>query len=241
MNIIQFDTIDSTNTYLKNHYQELPHLTVVTAKHQTAGRGRMNRSFIDDSSQLLFSILLKNDLEHIQLFPLFAAMTVHDVLINYADKALIKWPNDILVNNLKLCGILTESIYTNHCEAIIIGIGINVSTIEFPDEIKNTATSLKLLNSDSFSTDILLNELLKSFQEKLPLFNVDPLIAIQYINRYSALKDASISYYSDGILQEGQVIEIADNGALHVITNQKHFYLNSGEVNKIQTKTPITR
>lgn len=239
MNVIHFDVIDSTNTYLKNHFWELPHLTVVTAKHQISGRGRMGKSFIDDSTQLLFSILLKENIEHIQLFPLFAAKVIHELLLNYSIDAEIKWPNDILVNEKKLCGILTESVYLKRCEALIIGIGINVNTTVFPEEIKDIAISLKQLCSHDFSLENIFNEFIVTFEDKLSSFYSNPLSVVNYINQYSSLKDKYITYYTDGILQEGKVIEIAENGALHIISNQNHLYLNSGEIIKIQSKKSI--
>lgn len=243
MNIIVFDNLPSTNTYLKEHYREYPDFTAIRAIHQTEGRGRLGRVFIDDSKQILLSILLKESISpnHMNLVTLFTAQVVHEFLSEYLDNVLIKWPNDLLVNGKKICGILTESIYSEKFEAYIIGIGININSTDFPEPIRDIATSLKLETHQTYEIEMLVNKLTSRFEQSYPLFLKNPVLTTSYQNLHSALINHSVSYQYEGKIIEGTVIEIAENGTLHVLSNQKDYYLNSGEVMLIKTKASIER
>ncbi|KLO21616.1 biotin-(acetyl-CoA carboxylase) ligase [Marinitoga sp. 1197] len=142
-NIIYFDTIDSTNAYLKKYWKKLPSETIVWASKQTGGYGRMKRKWISQRGGLWFSVLFKpknrpmNPWHYVRLY----TMSIKYVLSKYRLETVIKWPNDLLVNNKKICGILGEGIYVgNNISAIIVGIGLNVNNI-IPDDLKNIATS----------------------------------------------------------------------------------------------------
>ena len=133
MNLLYFDTLPSTNLYLKENYQTLEHLTSIVAKHQTAGRGRLGRNWCD-SDDLLMSILLKNDLNPSSLdsLSLVICATIYNVLSKYTTGLEIKWPNDILYKGKKICGILLERVISNRVECLIIGFGININHHDFP-------------------------------------------------------------------------------------------------------------
>lgn len=243
MNIIVFNQLTSTNTYLKEHYHEYPDLTVIQAIHQTEGKGRLGRVFIDDSTQILLSILLKESIssDHMNLITLFTAQVVCEFLTEYTSNVLIKWPNDILINDKKICGILTESIYSDQFDAYIIGIGININSIDFPIPLKDIATSLKLETHQEYDIAKLVKRLMGLFEEKYPEFIKNPASAIQYQNRHSALINQVITFQNQGSTISGTVIEIALNGALHVRSNHQDYYLNSGEVTLSKTKASIER
>ncbi|KAF2956784.1 biotin--acetyl-CoA-carboxylase ligase [Marinitoga sp. 38H-ov] len=141
--IIYFDTIDSTNKFLKENWKELPSESVVWASKQIGGYGRMKREWVSPRGGLWFSVLFKpknrpmNPWHYVRLY----TMAVKDVLKKYKLDTIIKWPNDLLVNNKKICGILGEGIYTGKTfAAIIVGVGLNVNN-RIPEELKNIATS----------------------------------------------------------------------------------------------------
>lgn len=164
MNLISLDTTDSTNDEAKRRLraaitqgsgaeQELFN-TAITARKQTAGKGRRGRSFHspDTGDSLYISFILPPPTKHRSLEVLTVAaavavcLTVEEILADSDDTdqhPTIKWVNDVLINNKKICGILAESVQNN---AIVLGIGININMREddFPEELRGIAGSLML-------------------------------------------------------------------------------------------------
>ncbi len=145
-NVIKKGTVTSTNTLLKQQAKDLSHGTVMVADNQTEGRGRMGRSFYSpDETGVYMSILLKKDFgKNPTLVTTLTAVAVMKAIEKVTGKkAQVKWVNDILIDGKKVCGILTEGAFSgNELEYMIVGIGINASTVEFPDEIKEIAGSV---------------------------------------------------------------------------------------------------
>ncbi len=164
--IISFREIDSTNTYAKK-MEELTgnHGTVILAEKQTKGRGRFNRAWESESGKnLTFSILIEPETEipNIGVVPLCTGAAIIEILCKYLNlNAECKWPNDILINGKKVCGILVESTYLNNkINKLIIGIGINVNQEIFPDDISEIATSLKIETGTTINRHELLSGIL---------------------------------------------------------------------------------
>src|SRR5690554_1474829 len=101
MKKITFNTIDSTNSYLKRNYQSFDHLTWVISDHQTNGKGRFSNQWFSSNDSLLCSVLLKDDMDIniIKRTPLLAAKSLHKTLLKYHNDVLIKWPNDLYLND----------------------------------------------------------------------------------------------------------------------------------------------
>ncbi len=137
------DTISSTNAVMKQKGTSLPHGSIIAASHQTTGRGRLGRSFFSPSaSGIYMSILTKPSLSpsEITLVTTCAAVSVCEAIESLCDiKPEIKWVNDIFVNDRKVCGILTESVFSpsGNLEFCVLGIGINVypPINGFPEDI----------------------------------------------------------------------------------------------------------
>ena len=139
--VIELDVVDSTNNYIKQNLDKLDNYTLVTAKHQTRGKGRITRSWYDDRNSLTSSMLIKDvngDPKHLSLI---ASYAVFKALKELDLDVKIKWPNDIFLNDKKLCGILIETVITDKIDAVI-GFGINTNTKAFPASI--IATSIYL-------------------------------------------------------------------------------------------------
>src|SRR5437660_12347301 len=133
--ILGFDSIDSTNLEaMRQARAGAPEGLSVVAREQSAGRGRLDRTWHSPKDAgLYFSIVLRPKLPMNlwPLLPLMAALAVSDALMKSCGlRADIKWPNDILANDRKLCGILAETIETTNGPAAIIGIGINLTKDE---------------------------------------------------------------------------------------------------------------
>ena len=179
-NLMVYDVTDSTNTRLKlAGEQGAPNGSVAVANAQEAGKGRLGRHWeTPKGSALAFSLLLRPQIqpENASMLTLVAALAVSRAIDEYADiKTQIKWPNDIVYQGKKLCGILTEmSADMDQIHYVIVGIGINVQMTDFPKEIQNTATSLKLVTGKTLLRNKLLAKVLEEFEvlyefvEKLP-------------------------------------------------------------------------
>jgi len=149
--IIRLKEIDSTNTYLKDRNELLQrHGLVVIAEMQISGRGRAGRKFTSvRGNNLTFSVVLHPylPLEEIQIFALLAGVTVARVLENYVKKIRLKWPNDVLVNEKKICGILLETITIpdHFFPVLIMGIGLNTKGCphDYPEELQNIVTTIE--------------------------------------------------------------------------------------------------
>lgn len=130
-NIIYLDEVDSTNSYIKSRSKELSDGDVVTARLQTAGRGRRGHGWAANEGMLPLSILLKDPPER-ENITARAGLAVCEALEELCDglSASIKWANDIIISSRKVCGILCESVFFGACPNtadVIVGIGVNVS------------------------------------------------------------------------------------------------------------------
>jgi BirA family biotin operon repressor/biotin-[acetyl-CoA-carboxylase] ligase len=166
--ILNFDSLPSTN-------DEVARLATlgaddglcVVAGEQTAGRGRLQRTWVSPKNAgLYFSILLRPTFEQ-QSWPLLtfvAALAVNDALLQCCQlETDIKWPNDILAHDRKLCGILAETIETPAGRAVIVGIGVNIKKNSYPVELESVATSVETETGQAVEPHDLLEPLLEAF------------------------------------------------------------------------------
>lgn len=164
INVLTFDTIDSTNTEaLKQARLGADEGLCVVAGQQTAGRGRHGRVWVSEKDAgLYFTIVLRPKIEakFMPLVTLMAGVAVHDTLVEFGLKPDIKWVNDVLVGEKKISGILAETTETNEGIAVVVGIGINLKSGNFPPEIADIATSLEA-NHVTATFDEVLQSLVK--------------------------------------------------------------------------------
>jgi len=145
--ILWFDSLPSTNTEAAAQASRgAPEGLCVVALEQTAGRGRLDRQWASPAGGLYFSLVLRPRIEigFWSLLPLMAALGVHDALQKVCGiNPDIKWPNDLLVDGRKLCGILAETVESDDGRAVILGIGINLTAVGRPRELEGIATSVQ--------------------------------------------------------------------------------------------------
>ena len=171
-----FEETDSTNIRINELAKDgAEHGTVVVADKQTAGKGRRGRTWESPSgTNLYFSILLRPEIEteKAPMMTLIMAYSVAKVLReNWNLQAKIKWPNDLVLADKKICGILTEmSLAGMKIDSVVVGTGINVNVKEFPEELREKATSLYLESKQIFDRKKLLNEVLKEFWKQYNRF-----------------------------------------------------------------------
>lgn len=173
--IIHFHTINSTNTKAK----ELASLgeengTIILSEEQTLGKGRLGRQWCSPKGKgIWLSLILKPDLDPINASKItqIGAAALCKSFIEIGIPSFIKWPNDIVINNRKVCGILTEmNGELNRINYIILGIGINVNIDmdDLPEELKDTASSLKIESGKTIDRRKLVALILNNFE---PLYN----------------------------------------------------------------------
>lgn len=226
---IHYDTLPSTNKYLKENYTHYNDHTVISCTNQTNGKGRINRDWtMKPGDSLAFSILLKPDLEinNIGLISLITSVAVFQVVNSFVSNAVIKWPNDVLINGKKVCGILIETTVTNKIEALIIGIGININNDNFPDEIKSKATSLKLESNTHYNLDVILDEILYWFDYYYNQHISGDNSFMEIYRKYSSV--IGNDYYLDR--RQVRVVDVLENGNILVKQNDEMIEYSYGEL-----------
>lgn len=203
---IYMEEVDSTNEEVKRLAAKgAPHGTVVAADMQTKGKGRRGRSWSSPKGDSVYmSLLLRPEMETIHasmltlVIALSAAQAVEEVT---GYPCQIKWPNDIVCNNKKICGILTEMSAEMECiHYVVIGIGINVNTEGFPEEIASMATSLKLETGQRINRADLAAAVLNHFEKNYEAFMKQSSLA--------PLTDA----YNDKLINIGRQVKIISRG-----------------------------
>ena len=158
-----FDILDSTNIEaLKQSKLGADEGVCVVARQQTAGRGRYGRTWVSErDAGLYFSVILRPNLDAVclPLITLMAGVAVYDTLIGLGIKPDIKWVNDILVNEKKIAGILAETTETDRGLAVVVGVGINLTSANFPPDLITTATCVEDVSSAAVSRGELIEHL----------------------------------------------------------------------------------
>lgn len=171
-----YDVLGSTNLQAKLDAENgAGHGALVVADMQTAGRGRRGRSWSSPPGiNVYYSLILKPEIipdKASMLTPLMSLAVAEGIRRTCGLKAMIKWPNDVVVNGKKVCGILAEmSVERDFIHYIVIGVGINVGLQEFPEEIAATATSLQQECGEKVPRALLLVNVMHAFEEYYEIF-----------------------------------------------------------------------
>lgn len=225
-NIVYMPVCDSTNEVAKRNL-DLSHGTVFIADSQTNGKGRLGRSWASEKkSGIYMSILLKPELdpESVPQITLVAAVAVCRAL---GCNTKIKWPNDIVIGTRKVCGILTERVDNS----VICGIGINVNTKSFPEEISDTATSLYIETKEKHDVDYICAIVMNEFEILYDRFIDEGFIAI--VDEY---KSCCVTLNRDVVVIRGgdeisaYAYDISPTGELMLETDDGDIEVQSGEV-----------
>ncbi len=216
-NIIKKETVTSTNDILKQSFKEYESGTVLTAKHQTKGRGRMGRSFYSPPTGLYFSILLKDIKSNPATLTVMTAVAVmKGIYDTFGIKTQVKWVNDIFYEGKKICGILTEGAFLkDRLQYAVIGVGVNIATEKFPTEISEIAGSLNKSIEDS---DILLQNILKNFECELQNIQSGEFIKFYKENCITLNKKVRLISQDEAYL-EGEAVDIDENARLTIKTD----------------------
>lgn len=237
--VLYFDTIDSTNTKAQELAEKgYPSGTLVVADNQESGKGRRGRSWVSPSGTGIFmTLMIKPDINpnNASMLTLVAALAVAKAITSVTgEEAMIKWPNDIVVNGKKVCGILTEMNaqfdYINH---IVVGIGINVHNESFPEEISQMASSLMIeAGGKRFHRAQIIAETMSYFEQYYDTFlKTQDLSAL--VREYDELlvnRNKSVRVLDPKEPFDGKAMGITPKGELIVDTWESRKLVSSGEV-----------
>lgn len=237
--VLYFDTIDSTNTKAQELAEKgYPSGTLVVADKQESGKGRRGRSWVSPSGTGIFmTLMIKPDINpnNASMLTLVAALAVAKAITSVTDEeAMIKWPNDIVVNGKKVCGILTEMNaqfdYINH---IVVGIGINVHNESFPEEISQMASSLMIeAGGKRFHRAQIIAETMSYFEQYYDTFlkTQDLSALVREYDKLLVNRNKSVRVLDPKEPFDGKAMGITPKGELIVDTWESRKLVSSGEV-----------
>ncbi len=234
-NFLYFDSLGSTNDYLKEHAMELPDGTAVVTANQTAGKGRLGRSWqmrLGDS--LAMSILFRPaPAEHAAIMPVLCGIAAARAISALCGtQVFIKWPNDLIIGGRKITGILCESRIVGNSGFLICGIGVNTHAAEgyYRECGLPYAGSIQMCTGVSVSHEELACRILEELEMIYEQFCKDGFSSL--VDEYSSLcinlgREVRVIYREREVL--GKAVAIQENGALKVQTEQGILSVSSGE------------
>ena len=237
-NLIVLDSVNSTNDYLKKLGNEgCENGTVVAAREQTRGKGRLGRTWQSKKDDgIAFSVLLRPNVapSEVSAITPLAGLAVCKAIREYTKlDCVIKWPNDIIIGRKKLVGILTEmSAEFDAVEYVITGIGINVDHTSFPEEIAFKATSLLLETGRHIDKNEFLACVLEHLENEFVKNNLEltPTALSEYTDLCAPV-GRSVTFQRGTRRISGMAVGVSEHGELKVMMSDGTICLvNSGEV-----------
>ncbi len=234
---IYIENIDSTNLWAKCNIDTLDDKTVVYAKSQTQGRGRLQRSWVDlGEGNLFMSIVLKPGGKFDEIYSnltQYLSVCLCKVLEKYGVKPEIKWPNDVLINGKKIAGILSEaSVRGSEFKGLVLGIGVNLNANEKDfSQIDKKVTSLNLELGKAIDMDGFRRVLCKEFFSNYDEFLMQgfEFIKKDYLSRANFLdKELCVALVNE--TKKGVAKGVNDKGELVLVAQEKEFILNIGDI-----------
>lgn len=231
-NVVFIEKVDSTNNYAKNN--DLSNGSLVTCEEQTTGRGRLGRRWESQKGMCMSVVLIPEiELSQISKITQVCAAAVAKALEELQIISQIKWPNDIFLNGKKICGILTEmKTEMNKHPYVVVGIGMNINNDNFPDEIKDVASSLYMETGIIFEKSLVSAKILNNFEILYNEFikgNFKESLDICREKSYVIGKN--INLIENNLVRKATAVDISSEGELVVITEDgKTEKIISGEV-----------
>jgi len=235
--IQHFDELDSTNQEAMRQAMSGAHEgLVVVAKTQTAGKGRLGRTWHTIDQALAMTILLRPNIQALDVpkMSLLAGVAAHEALSLFVPQVGIKWPNDLLIHGKKVSGILTEMrCESTNVQAVVIGLGINISRPEtiWPEDIQQAATDLSTAAGKIIKKEDVLTAVLESLDVWYARFLQEGFAPI-----HQAWWDAHVAsgekvrVFDGNDYIEGIAIALAKDGALCLLVNGKEQRIIAGDV-----------
>jgi BirA family biotin operon repressor/biotin-[acetyl-CoA-carboxylase] ligase len=239
-NFITLNEIDSTNNYAIQLCRQsvMPEGTIISTGKQSAGKGRNKNTWQTTENQnITLSLILHPSFIPIEDQFLISMMTclALRLTLNRFTSSKIKWPNDLLVDNKKIAGILIENIIQGiKIKYCVIGIGININQINFPFEIKNKSTSLKLILGKNQNLRLIIKDLCINMEKYyLKLKNNPSKIHNEYLEALTEFGASHSFIYREEKI-EAKIIHVRKNGLMDLkLKNHQSISVNIDEVKQI--------
>ncbi|AGW85991.1 Biotin/Acetyl-CoA-Carboxylase Ligase [Blattabacterium sp. (Nauphoeta cinerea)] len=241
INLITLKKIDSTNQYARKYILKKQNWIIIWTMNQTQGIGMRKNLWHTEKEKITFSIVFKPIqtlyVKKIYVMNIVISNAIHKTLSECynqknKEKIWIKWPNDIIINNQKVCGILIEScIFSQKIHTIIIGVGLNVNQKKFQKEWN--ASSLKEIFHLNFDLDYLFYKIIYFFQKEYLFFTIygEKFIRKYYIDYLYLKNQVSIFYiYKTNSYISGVIRSITDQGFLVIEYNKKFYFFMEKEI-----------
>lgn len=239
MNIINLKEVDSTNKYAKENIDKLDDKTIISTDVQTAGYGRFNRSWVDLGSENIYMTFVLKPSDEIRLeyacLTQYLSVCLCEYLLSFGLFPKIKWPNDVLINEKKVCGILAEAVIKGgKLKGIVLGIGINLNAkSQNLAEIDRPATSLNLELGQVIDKQLFIKELVEVFFKDYEDFLNGGFNFIKHkYEEFSILKksDNLINVAVFNKIKKGFFKGFDSNGNLILLSDVGEENLNMGEL-----------
>lgn len=233
-----YDELPSTNRRAKELLASAPEGTVVLAETQTAGRGRLGRSwFSPPGTGIWMSIILRPPFSPVELpkLNLLAVVALSRAVMATLDlRPLVKWPNDLYYQDRKLSGILTDvGGELGRLEHVILGVGINVNQRmnDFPPELRTKAGSLRMVSGRAVERKALLRKYLQCFEEEYFFALAQGFDrCLDYCRKYTATLGRQVEVDDGKEVYRGEAVAIADDGALIIDHAGERLRIMAGDV-----------
>ena len=227
--LLHFKEIDSTNSYLKNAYRLLDSFTFVSADYQSNGKGREDRVWQSNSGEnLMFSFLIKNEelMKQSSILSIITAVEIAKEIEMFGIEGVsIKWPNDVLINDKKVCGILLEGQVPDY---LVVGVGLNVNQKEFPLGLRRPATSMALEFKNEIDVEEMKDRLFKNIVNRFS--NLKTNEYLEYFREHNYLQNKRVRVLINNEPFIGEVVGIDDSFCLQILSHDMLLHIDSGEI-----------
>lgn len=245
--VLRFDSLPSTNLEAARQATAgAPEGLCVVAAEQTSGRGRLGRQWLSPKGAgLYFSIVLRPNVPQSSwpLLTLMTAVAVHDALLESCQlETDIKWPNDIVAAEKKLCGILAETVDTAGGGAVVMGIGINLTEHSFPPELHGVATSIQGISGGAVDYELVLQTLVKNLSMQYGKFQTNPAgdLAEEWCARSSYCRGKKIKVTNGTETFEGITKGLESDGGLIVeLDNGEQQVIRAADISSVRSAEPV--
>ncbi len=225
-----FDILDSTMNEIKKKKYDIYNEVAVLANQQSQGRGRRKNKWISDKGNLYLSIRKKNKITNNHHFITYIiGIALYDIIKKFISKPIktfIKWPNDIYVDNKKVCGILIEFLsYGNSIKDIIIGIGVNINNN--PENLNKTSTFMKKYCNFPIENIELTKSILLGINSWIEVLSDNKNIVLEEWMKRSAKLNSKIKFHHNNRLVNGVYKGLAKDGSIEILMkNKKNNFFN---------------
>ena len=235
INLLELESVDSTNTYAKNNFDAFADGTLICAEMQTAGRGRLGRRWVSPAGVNIYTSLVMKQIDNPFYATVTASLAAQEMLLNAWPRGgfFIKWPNDIYAGYKKVAGILCEAVSgKNGICGVIAGIGVNINLEpEALAGIDQPAASLKSLSGREFPVKTLTRCLAERLADYYARYLTAPEKLFAEWKSYNRIIGRRVGLTDpNGDMHQVRVRDIAENGELIAEENGTEYRFNCGDV-----------